>query len=202
MEWRDSNAGHSAPLEGFLPTVSAEEVCVGACTADLRLHGDTEGRCGDWAPTVAKFLHHFQLACRIASPTKVGPTILLCFDDCEDNAHPEYILVANSSYANGQRFEATFFRMVPAGPSPAFGHVDRAPPPVLLRYDCQVVATGFWPCVGSEAELARRLLARSPRWEICLAVNRRTDSGSLSRLDTAAEPCRYENLLQREDKQK
>lgn len=197
-KWRNSNTEHSAPLEGFPETISAEEVCVGTCKGDLRLPDDTEGRRGFFKLTVSKLLHHFQLACRFATATKTDPTILLRFDDdCDDTGHTEYILVASSSYVNNKCFEATCFRMVPSD-----GQVDRAPPPLLLRYDCQEVEAGLWPCIESEADLVRRFVALSPRWEIYQAINRRTDSGSLSRLATAVEPLRYENLLQLEEKQR
>ena len=161
--------------------------------------GEAEGCYGAFKPTVVKFLHHFQLACRFATTTKTDQTILLRFDDCENTAHTEYILVTHHSYVNDKRFEAIFFRMVPAGASSAFGQVDRAPPPILLRYDYQEVGAGLWPCVDSETELARRLLALSGRWEIFHAVNRRTDAASFSRLVTSIEPLHYHHVCQLQD---
>ena len=97
---------------------------------DLRLPPGADGRCGDWKPGVAKFLHQLQLVCRFPRLPKTDPTMLLRFDDCEETAHTEYILVVNSSHVNNRLFEATFVRMVLAGmdPPPAIGQAGRAPP--------------------------------------------------------------------------
>ena len=115
-------------------------------------------------------------------------------DGCEDIGHTGYVLVTHSSHVNNKLFEATIVRMVQVVPG-------SAQPPFLVRYDCEEVPTGLWPRIGSETDLARRLLARSPRWEMYQAVNARMDLVSANRVVTAMEPLPYEALLQREDKQ-
>ena len=129
------------------------------CERDLRLPPGADGRCGYWKPGVAKFLHQLQLACRVARHPKADPAIVLRFDDCEETAHTEYILVVNSSHVSNRLSAATIVRMVPVVPG-------SAQPPFLVRYDCEEVPTGLWPRIGSETDLARRLLAMSPRWEM------------------------------------
>ena len=94
--------------------------------------------------------------------------------------------------------------MVPVGmgPPPAIGQAGRVPPPFQLCYDCEEVAVGLWPSIGSETKLARWWLALSPRWEIHQAVNEKMNLGTANRLVAAMELLPYEDLLQQGNKQK
>ena len=201
-KWCAKHKSHATALANFPKTIALPETCVGECTRDLRLPDNPDGSRGELKPAVIHLLHHLQLACRYATRTKRDPTILLQFADCDGTSLTEYLLVTATSHTNNSCFEATHFRMVPCGDAPAFGQVGRVPPPFLLRFDCRDVATGFWPSVDCETNLARRLLSLSPTWEISQALNRQTDMAGVSRLVTAIETLPYQRLLELQEEEK
>ena len=200
--WGVRHQSYAEPLKTFPDTVVLPEVCCGLCNKALYVPTEPGSAHGDLKGKVAHLWRYMQLACRFAATALRDPTILLRFQDCSDRSFTEFILVAYHCHDADSRFEATFFRMVPAGASPAFGQVVVPAPPFILFFDTQVTATGLGPSIGSEVDLLHRLLALSPSWEISQALNRRADTESMSRLVTEVEVITFARVCQLEEEAK